>query len=295
MNRREIKSRFNRLHVWRASGQRAPHKPLLALWAIGRCLRDEARMVSYADTREELKALLSRFGPPRITLHPEHPFWRMQKDGVWEVSNAEHIALTSKGDALVSSLLREDAHGGLLGEIYAGLQADGKLAVEIAYGLLDAHFPATRHDEVLQAVGIDPMFEYVRRRPRSRAFSNAVLAAYGQQCAVCALAIRLGNEMIGLEAAHIRWHKARGPDKIRNALSLCALHHKLFDAGAYTLSLDRVIVVSGSATGRGAEYMLGQYHLKPITLPVNDDDLPDPAFLQWHHKQVFVGQMTGLG
>lgn len=246
-------------------------------------------MVSYADTRGELAALLSRFGPPRETLHPEQPFWRLQKDGVWEVSNADRIVLTSKGDPHVGSLLREDAHGGLPEDIYAGLQADGKLAVEITYGLLDAHFPSTRHDDVLQAVGIDSVFEYIRRRPRNRAFSDAVLAAYGQQCAVCALAIRLGNETIGLEAAHIRWHKARGPDQVRNALSLCALHHKLFDAGAYTLSLDRIIVVSGSATGRGSEYMLGQYHHKPIALPANDSDLPDPVFLKWHHKQVFVG------
>ena len=44
----QLLERFLRLQIWTANGQRAPHKPLLALWAIGRCLRDEVRLASYA-------------------------------------------------------------------------------------------------------------------------------------------------------------------------------------------------------------------------------------------------------
>jgi hypothetical protein len=32
--------------VWKRGGERAPHKPLLALYAIGRALRGEPRMMS---------------------------------------------------------------------------------------------------------------------------------------------------------------------------------------------------------------------------------------------------------
>jgi putative restriction endonuclease len=48
MNPDEIRDRFNNLTVWRRGGERAPHKPLLALYAIARLLRGEPRMVEYA-------------------------------------------------------------------------------------------------------------------------------------------------------------------------------------------------------------------------------------------------------
>ena len=31
--------RFLRLQIWTANGRREPHKPLLELWVIGRCLK----------------------------------------------------------------------------------------------------------------------------------------------------------------------------------------------------------------------------------------------------------------
>jgi putative restriction endonuclease len=41
----EIRGRFNAVTVWRRGGERAPHKPLLALYAITRLLRGEPRMI----------------------------------------------------------------------------------------------------------------------------------------------------------------------------------------------------------------------------------------------------------
>ena len=291
----DLQDRFRRLTVWKANDLRAPHKPLLTLWAIGRCLRGEDRMVSYRDTREALTALLKRFGPPRKTAHPEHPFWRLRTDGVWEVPGCDRISVTKSGDAHVGSLLREDAHGGFPEEIDSMLRTDVRLAVRIACSLLDAHFPPTLHDAVMQAVGIDPGFEYIRRRPRDRAFSNTVLAAYGHRCVVCDFAIRIGNDPVGLEAAHIRWHCARGPDLVSNALSLCVLHHRLFDAGAFTLSPDRRVVVSERAAGAGYDDTLGRFRAKSVILPADEDDGPDPDFLQWHHQHVFGGRLPVRG
>ena len=45
-------------------------------------------------------------------------------------------------------------------------------------------------------------------------------SAYGDRCAVC-----------GVEAAHVMWLQAGGPDDVRNGLVLCALHHAAFDRG----------------------------------------------------------------
>ncbi|MCY3789695.1 MAG: HNH endonuclease [Gemmatimonadetes bacterium] len=243
-------------------------------------------MASYRDVDQALKALLRQFGPPRKHVHPEFPFWRLRRDGVWDVSGAEHITVTPSGDAHVRSLRQENAHGGFPASVFALLQNKANLAMEIAYSLLEAHFPPSLHHDVLQAVGIDADFEHIHRRRRDSAFSNVVLTAYGHKCAVCAFAVRLGNRPVALEAAHIKWHRAGGPDQVRNALALCALHHRLFDAGAFTVSIDRKIMVAASVTGGGRDYALGRFQAKPLFLPTRDEDLPDVGFLKWHHREV---------
>ena len=74
--------RFDDLAVWRQGDQRAPHKPLLVLYALGRWQRGLAE-VTYREAEPELTILLREFGPPRRSDHPEQPFWRLQRDGVW--------------------------------------------------------------------------------------------------------------------------------------------------------------------------------------------------------------------
>ena len=283
----DLLARFSGLQIWRANGQRAPHKPLLVLWAIGRCLRGEGRMAPYRDADKELAKLLRRFGPHRKSVHTEFPFWRLQNDDVWEIGDADHVTVGPGGDAHKSSLLRLDAHGGFPKAIHTALQENEELAVQIASSLVDVHFPSTVRDEVLQAVGIESSFEYSRRRLRDPAFGPAVLKAYGFRCAVCEFALRLHGKPVALEAAHIRWHQARGPSQVRNGLALCALHHRLFDKGAFTLSCNLKVRVAKSASGRGFDNSLGQFDSQLILRPANADDLPDPRFLRWHAHEVF--------
>ena len=87
----QLLKRFVRLQIWTANGQRAPHKPLLALWAIGRCLRGEERLARYEEADRELTKLLRAFGPHRKSIHTKAPFWRLQGDGVWEVRDADRV------------------------------------------------------------------------------------------------------------------------------------------------------------------------------------------------------------
>ena len=290
MNSDELRNRFATLHVWEAAGQRAPNKPLLALWAIGRCLRHESRLTAYSDAEPRLKSLLQRFGPPRANVHPEYAFGRLQQDDLWEISAAGTVARGQSGDLLVSSLRENNAKGGFPPDVYYALQSDEILALEVACSLVDAHFPATRHDEVLEAVGLASRLErlvYFRRRPRDPAFSEEVLAAYKYQCAVCNFAVHMNGEYIALDAAHIKWHQAQGPDQVPNGLSLCSNHRCLFDSGAFTLSHDFRIVVSTDAQGTGLDSTLGRFHLRSITLPENRIDYPNESYLNWHHHFVF--------
>ncbi|HEV3311198.1 MAG TPA: hypothetical protein VG815_11845 [Chloroflexota bacterium] len=77
--------RFDRLNVWSRGGQRAPHKPLLVQYALGRWARGERGDISYREVDRDLTALLKEFGPPRQSYHPSYPFWRPPNEGVWAV------------------------------------------------------------------------------------------------------------------------------------------------------------------------------------------------------------------
>ena len=291
MNAEQLLSRFSDLQLWSANGQRAPHKPLLVLWAVGRCLRGEERFVSYMEADKVLTKLLAQFGPHRKVVHTEAPFWRLQNDGVWEVPNAHRITVGPGGNAHKSSLLRENAHAGFPRIIQEALQDNEELAFQLATKLVDAHFPPSIRKEVLHTVGIEAEFSLSRRRRRDSLFSVSVLRAYDYRCAVCDFAVRLNDDPVALEAAHIRWHQARGPDEIRNGLALCALHHRLFDKGAFTVSREHKVMVAKSAAGRGFDMSLGRFEAKTIVLPKGDEEQPEKNFLNWHAREVFASSV----
>jgi putative restriction endonuclease len=92
-------------------------------------------------------------------------------------------------------------------------------------------------------------------------FRARVPTAYEYRCAVCGFDVRLGSVSVALDAAHIRWHQAGGPDEERHGLALCVLHHKLFDLGAFTLAPGCRLLVSDQVNGTsGVEEALMRHH-----------------------------------
>lgn len=289
----DLRKRFNDITVWKKGGQRAPHKPLLALYALGRCLRGEGRLVAFADVDRELRKLLEEFGPTRKSHHPEYPFWRLRNDGLWELTNAEHV-VSRRGstDARKSELLKYDVHGGFPQDVYDALRRDSRILSDIVSTLLTKNFPESIHEDILQAVGIDLAEDHLSVGKRDPLFREHVLRAYEYRCAVCGYNVRLGNSLVGLEAAHIKWHQAGGPDVENNGIALCALHHKLFDRGAFTLSggEDMIVQVSKNAHGtHGFSEWLMKYHGKPLKRPQAPGDYPLPTHVKWHVREVFKG------
>jgi Type I restriction modification DNA specificity domain len=52
------------------------------------------------------------------------------------------------------------------------------------------------------------------QRRRDPAFREKVLLACEYRCCVCVHDLRMGGHAIGLEAAHIKWFQAHGPDVV---------------------------------------------------------------------------------
>ncbi len=284
----DLERQFRSLRKWKEGPTRAPQKPLLVVWMIGRCIAGKERLVSYGEADRELRRLWSRFGPPR-GIHTEQPFWRLRNDNVWEVPEAHLIEETASKDAKIGSLREHNARGGFTKVIFDELRKDKERALRIALELVDEHFPDTLQNEVLEAAGVEAEYVMSRRRARDPSFRPRVLEAYGYRCAVCELSIFMVDSPIALEAAHIKWHEANGPDEVRNGLSLCNLHHRLFDDGAFTAQ-EGTVQVSRLVEGHGMEDVLGQYATKPLLTPTLVLDTPAPAFVAWHRKEVFKDQ-----
>ena len=293
VDRRDFLARVRSLNVWSSGGERAPNKPLLLLLALGRLQRGEPRLASFAEIKGPLTDLLRHFGPPRKTLHPEYPFGHLRGDGLWEVPRADSVSTSASGDFHKTALIRQEIEGGLPETGYRLLLGNAELVAQAAQLLLQGHFPESLHDDIRDAVGLRAEW-VVRDAPapaRDPGFRAAVLRAYERRCAVCDYDIRLGDDLLGLEAAHIRWHAAGGPDEVNNGLALCGLHHKALDRDAWALEPFRQqlrIVVSSEVHGQSAALdWLSDFHGEPLRRPLSSHDVPLAAHVRWHRSQVF--------
>jgi putative restriction endonuclease len=296
MDRQGLIDQFSGLTIWKAGGERAPHKPLLVLLALARLQQEDRRLLPFTEIEPELKKLLEDFGPARKSYKAEYPFYHLQSDGVWELESGVQAQLPLDRKIPSAGVFRDwDVRGGFTPEVFALFQKDPEAVREVAGRLLSAHFPDTLHEDILQALGLD--LEGIATagtasstRIRDPKFRHEVLTAYGYRCAVCGLKIEMQDKTVAIEAAHIKWHQAGGPDHTANGLALCTLHHKLFDVGAFTLSPDLLVSVSSMAHGNeGFQRWLLDFNGEAINPPSMTDWEPQRDFLDWHVREVFKG------
>lgn len=288
MTTEEIINHFNALTIWRNGDRRAPHKPLLVLLAIGYLQNDNQRLLNYKVVESKLEELLKEFGTPRNSTNTHYPFWRLKKDKIWEVEKSEQLSVNSSGDVKKTELREKNIRAGFTSEVYNLLKGNGALRDKICLDLLDAHFPDTIHDDIILETGVNLENKLVSRNPRDPAFRSTVLQAYEHRCAVCDFDVRMGAKSICIEAAHIKWHSAGGPDEISNGIALCSLHHKLFDLGAFTLDKERQFLVSEKVVGTtGFDLWLGRYHGEKVSKPIRSVYEPSVEYLAWNHNEVF--------
>ncbi len=291
------------VNTGRSGDIRAPHKPLLLLFALGRIARGKPRLVSFREAERHLKSLLGSFGQPKKP-RPEFPFGRLRNDGLWEIPGESALSVTSSGDLSAKEMRESGVQGGFPEPAFDLLASDPNLVAGAARGLLTEHFPRSLHDDIRSAVGIRREWSFgdttpvpwsrepqAVREPRDSTFRDEVLREYERRCAICNFDVRLKDETFGLEAAHIRWHSHEGPDDVSNGLALCVLHHKALDRGALGLAPQGSgyrVVVSAQVSGRGqAAGQMRALHEEPVRPPMTKALAPSPEFVEWHRQQVF--------
>ena len=246
MQPEELKEKILNLRTWKQGGVRAPHKPLLLLYTLGRLVRNEPRLVSYAEAKDILKKLLIDFGPYRKVHYPGFPFVRLSNDGsIWELNGLKTLNTTK--DWSDRQLIENNTFGGFTEEVYKLLCEDKNLVAELARLIFNHNFTDTFHQDILDQVGLD--LEVGTKTIRSPDFRNRILRAYEYRYAVFGFNVQLTDTLVAVEAAHIKWHQAGGPDREENGIALCSMRHKLFDRGVFTLSNALVFQVAETAHG----------------------------------------------
>jgi putative restriction endonuclease len=291
MTEPDLLKQFDTINTWKSKGTRAPHKPLLMLLALGEIQRGNTGFIPYSEIEPKLKDLLVDFGPPRKTIYPTFPFIRLANDGLWQFNKPD--LLNTKQDYTSKFLQQHDLQGKFPDEVVLQLRQNPNLLRDVAVLLLEKNFPETLHQDILDAVGLDVSLLYSTPqrevRKRDPLFRESILKAYEYQCAVCGFSVRLREKILALEAAHIMWHQAGGPDVAVNGLALCATHHKLFDLGAFTVGAELRMLVSDEVNGQGANDWLIRHHGKSLKPPQRKEYYPALEFTDWHFKEVFKG------
>lgn len=182
----ELLAQVQSIRQWQAGDQRAPHKPLLLLFMLGRLQRHGERLLTFDQVADPLSRLLEQFGPPRRRQRPEYPFWRLGFDGeLWEVEGAELVELTRSGDPQLGSLRRGEVRGGLSPQVASLLRDDDVLFARVVATLLDNNFQSSLHEDLCLAAGILLNASVVIRADRDPEFRIEVLRAYEYRCAMC--------------------------------------------------------------------------------------------------------------
>ena len=129
------------------------------------------------------------------------------------------------------------------------------------------------------------------RWSRSRGFSQQVLNAYGNRCAVTRWQLRL------VEAAHILPVKAGSEsiDHVQNGIALSPTYHRAFDRGLIYLDDDMVMRINHSVVAElgGLNLDAGLSELESslgeIHLPHDSRQRPDPHFIRLANEHRGIG------
>lgn len=290
--------RVTRLRRWTRGGERDPHKALLLLYAIGQLQRTGFKPIRFREAEPALELLFAEFGPPKLA-GPAYPFHHLAADGLWEVAAAGGRPSPGADRDLMAA---GDVHGRLMPEFAKEMLAEPALLSQIVRILLDTNFEPSLHPDLCSASGLMPeiaqtasiapyLKDHLPRAERDPTLRQKILVAYDCRCAFCGYEGWIGNSVIGLEVARLRWWAFDGQDDMTNCLCLCALHHRLFDKGVLGVVPSGKILVSRHFVGitETSRRMVTDLNGKGVTPPQTGFARPDVRNVDWHTRQVFRG------
>lgn len=290
--------RLGKLRVDRASGDPAPHKPLLLLAVLD--LAEEGLLpnpvlsltpdLAYRFFTYWSVVAHRRRQPPEVRF----PFHHLGSDGVWSPLLEDG---TPSGDRrLTRSVELQEGFFALVHDPVAREQARRLLIAKYfppeervsLYAMTELAVPS---DEQIEQDAKLADREEAEERGREGRFRVRVMTAYGYTCALTGYRLTTIDAGSIVDAAHIHQFAASHNNDLNNGLALSKNAHWLFDAGLWSVTCDyRVVVALGrfseaSPDGRA----LAEYRDQPLRLPQDRRLWPNPVHLGWHRSHRFRG------
>ena len=272
------------------SQKRAPYKPLLLLWLIGRVAKGEASQVSFKDAEEDLTDLMRPHSMRKSGVRVQYPFLHLAADrDLWRVedSTGRDVSKLPDEESRRMGFLRGEVVGRLAPDFERALKND-HVRSRVVRALLEMEFPETQHEPILEQTNLAHVVA-TEQAVRDPNFKRIVLHAYEGRCCFCGYDLRLAGAPVGLDAAHVQMRAKGGPDKIENGVALCVQHHRLFDSGALGLDRQHRILVSESLhlSDQDSANDIRRLVNIQIRLPLRRYQPPARAHLDWHRKNLF--------
>lgn len=290
--------RMARLNVDRATGDPAPHKPLLLLVVLE--LADQGLLVG--DVLPLTPELAFRFfsyweivrhrrsQPPNVRL----PFHHLESDGIWTALDENrspsrdrrttaHAAFSEGFVAvLTDSGHRQQARRILISEYF---RPEERLAL---YSLCGVSIPT--EEEYVKDAQVAALAD-AQQQGRELRFRLSVVSAYNYTCALTGYRLTTISGASIVDAAHIRPFASSRNNEPANGLALCKNAHWLFDQGLWAVAADsRILIAEGCfAESCPDGKSLRDYRGALLRLPSSTALRPSPLHLAWHREHVFQG------
>jgi 5-methylcytosine-specific restriction protein A len=171
---------LSKLQVYRRDGLPALYQPITLLWAFGRAFDDEPRVVSWAETRQQVSDLFDRYGRPWEGNRVYYPIAALHGAGVWELDVAPETVPSAHGSSVLERWFEEHQPRSGLAEPVYNLVRDSPEARSAAVRVLvDTYFLDTDATELLAELGL---LAPTGGSPLEASFA-AMSAAYKRLCA----------------------------------------------------------------------------------------------------------------
>jgi putative restriction endonuclease len=142
--------------VWKSGTEVAIHKPLLLLAILARASKGDSTRFLFKDLVEELEKALREFGPDRVSLHAEYPFWHLQDENFWVIDNKDGIPLSlGSSGPTKKALLDHKAVAVVPQPAWDTLSADPGFVEQLVTGILTNYWPDhSLHGQIRQHFGL---------------------------------------------------------------------------------------------------------------------------------------------
>ncbi|MEU1934380.1 HNH endonuclease signature motif containing protein [Streptomyces coeruleorubidus] len=174
----ELISRITHLKVNRSANGPALYKPIALLWAMGRAVRGEPRLLPWPETEEALKDLLRRHGARGERPRPDYPVASLHHDDIWELRDCPRPVPTAHGDARLKRwFVTHQPLGGLAEPVYDRFRHSAVTLLAVLDELLGTFFEDLDPAPLLADVGLDDVESAEPRTPPGRAPEQWLITA----------------------------------------------------------------------------------------------------------------------